>query len=151
MLVSRTAKLGAGVAATCCALVLTASPALADGSLSGQTCCDPGGAKVTANADFIGRYHVVVNSIRLTDLCPGDGHSVYVQFQYKNDATNEWVTRGDNHTNSSGCGTTTSETAFDFTATSGRIEAVRLRVCVNETFPNADDCQLTNYRYNQYP
>jgi len=151
MAVSRTAKLAAGVAASCGVLVLVASPAFADGSLSGQTCCDPGGAKVTAYADFTSRYHVVVNSVQLTDLCPGDGHSVYVQFQYKNYSTGEWVTRGDNRTNSSGCGTTTSETAFDFTATSGRIEAVRLRVCVDETFPNADDCQLTNYQYNQYP
>lgn len=151
MHVSRSVKLAAGVAATCGALMVAASPAVADGTLSGQTCCDPGGAKVTAYADFSSRYHVVVNSIRLTDLCPGDGHSVYVQFQYKNDARNEWVTRGENRTNSSGCGTTTSETAYDFTASSGRIEAVRLRVCVDETFPNADDCQYTNYRYNQYP
>ena len=151
MHVSRTVKLAVGVAASCGALVLAASPAVADGSLLGQTCCDPGGAKVTAHADFISRYHVVVNSIRLTDLCPGDSHSVYVNFQYKNDARNKWYTAGSTRRNSSGCGTTTSETAYDYTATSGRIEAVRLQVCVDETFPNPNDCQYTNYRYNQYP
>jgi hypothetical protein len=146
---SRGKALALAVAAASGTLVLMAPPALADGSLSGQTCCDPGGARVTAYADFSSRYHVVVNSIRLTDMCPGDGNSVYVQFQYLQ-SSGDWVTRGDNRTNSSGCGTTTSETAFDFTATSGRIAAVRLKVCVDEGWPNPDDCQYTNYRYNQF-
>lgn len=148
-MISKGKALALAVAAASGSLVVLAPPALADGSLSGQVCCDTGGAKVTAYADFRSRYHVVVNNIQLTDMCPGDGNSVYVQFQYRQ-SSGEWVTRGENRTNSSGCGTTTSETAFDFTATSGRIDAVRLRVCVDETWPNADDCQLTNYRYNQY-
>lgn len=148
-MISKGKALGLAVAAASGSLVVFAPPALADGSLAGQTCCDPGGAKVTAYADFRSRYHVVVNNIQLTDMCPGDGNSVYVQFQYQQSG-GDWVTRGENRTNSSGCGTTTNETAYDFTATSGRISAVRLRVCVDETWPNADDCQLTNYRYNQY-
>jgi|GEM_PF-4561111 len=150
MHVSRTAKLAAGVAASCGALVLAASPAAADGSLSGQTCCDPGGAKVTAYADFTSRYTVKVNSIRLTDLCPGDGNGVYIRFQTQN-YHGDWETHGSTRENHTGCGTTQSENPYSFTSGSGHILAVRLKVCVFEAFPNPDDCQYTNYRYNQFP
>ena len=144
----RAATSSVGVAAI---VALSATPALADGGLSGQTCCDPGGAKVTAYADFTSRYGVTVKDIRLKDLCPGDGHSVYVEFQYKQSARGDWVTRGDKREHHGGCGTTQDEADYRFVATSGRIAAVRLRVCVDESFPNPDDCQSTNYRNNQYP
>ncbi|HEX8095430.1 hypothetical protein [Jatrophihabitans sp.] len=150
MKVRRGQALALAVAAASGSLVFMAPPALADGSLFGQTCCDPGGAKVTAYANFISRYHVRVEDIKLTDLCPADGHSVYVQFQYQQ-SSGDWVVRGDNRENHASCDAgATSETPYDFTATSGRINAVRLKVCVDETWPNADDCQYTNYRYNQY-
>ena len=33
----------------------------------------------------------------------------------------------------------------------GRMKAVRLRVCVDETFPNNDDCANSNAVSNPYP
>lgn len=148
---SRRNHLRVAAAAGLTALTIAGLPlaALADGTLSGQTCCDPGGAKVTAYADFTGRYSVTVKQIQLTDMCPGDGNSVYIEFQYQQSG-GDWVTRGDKRENHGGCGVTQNETAYNFTATSGYINAVRLKVCVDETWPNNDDCQYTNYRYNQY-
>jgi hypothetical protein len=106
--------------------------------------------RATAYADFTSRYSVQVRNVRLKDICPGDGNSVFVEFQYKQSARGDWVTRGEKRRNSSGCGTTTDETTFSFTATSGRIAAVRLRACVDETFPNNDDCGYSNTRENPY-
>ena len=145
-------RVGIAAAAAAAAIGLTATTALADGSMYGRTCCDPGGASASGYATFTSRYHVDVTSVKLNDLCPGDGDSVYVELQYKQSSTGDWVTVG-RRENHAGCSDPEpqSEDPFHWTATSGRIAAVRLKVCVDETWPNNDDCAYSNTRSNQYP
>ena len=144
---------GLAVGAATMGLVALGAPAFAaTGDMYGRTCCDPGGASASGHAEFSSRYSVKVTSLKLNDLCPGDGDSVYVLVQYQQQVSGDWVTmaRRENH---AGCSDPdpTAETSVSYTATSGRMKAVRLRVCVDETFPNNDDCANSNAVSNPYP
>lgn len=141
---SAAALIGAGLA-----LGPSAAHAV-DGWIEGAAYTNEGAAKVQAYVNFTGKYSVKVTNITLWDLCPADGDSVYIHFQYRQ-AGGSWVTRGEERRNSSGCSSTgTSEASYDFTATSGAIDDVRLKVCVDETWPNGDECAYTTYRDNPY-
>ena len=144
------APLIAGTAACLLALATTTASA-ADGSMSARTCCDPGGASASAYANYSNRYTVDVTNVKLNDLCPGDGDSVYVELQVKRSNT-DYYTVGNRRENHAGCKdpNPTSESSWHWYSSAGRISSVRLKVCVDETWPKNDDCAYSNARTNPY-
>lgn len=140
------------VGSAACVVALASTPASAvDGSMYGKTCCDPGGASASAFADFSNRYTVDVTKVKLNDLCPGDGDSVYVELEVKRSNT-DYYQVGSRRENHAGCADPdpTSESSWHWFSSAGRISSVRLKVCVDETWPNNDDCAYSNARANPY-
>lgn len=134
------------------AVALGSTPAFAaDGSMYGRVCCDPGGASASAYANFTNRYTVDVTQVKLNDLCPGDGNSVYVELQVKRSNTGYYKV-GSRRENHDGCSNPnpTNESSWHWFSSAGRISSVRLHVCVDESWPNPDDCVDSPARTNPY-